>query len=249
MRSRRCSAGWPSISACGATASRPLLFVCEEAHRYAPADVTLGFGPTRRALSRIAKEGRKYGVYLGLVSQRPSEIDPTIISQCSTLFVMRLSNDRDQAFIRSAVVRRGRQPAVVHSFARDARGVHVRRRDRAADADAVQRIARRDAPQQRGRRQHPIASRGERQPGHDQVGDRAVAQREHELQGHGGARCRRRRAGAARGSPLACPHYTSGALSFTAPAAPADPRRQALLRKPLEASMPSGTLAGFTRPR
>jgi uncharacterized protein len=80
----------------------PLLLVCEEAHRYAPADSKLGFGPTRRALSRIAKEGRKYGVYLGLVTQRPSEIDPTIISQCNTLFVMRLSNDRDQAFIRSA---------------------------------------------------------------------------------------------------------------------------------------------------
>jgi DNA helicase HerA-like ATPase len=81
----------------------PLLFVCEEAHRYAPADSKIGFGPTRRALSRIAKEGRKYGVFLGLVTQRPAEIDPTIISQCSTLFVMRLSNDRDQVLIRSAV--------------------------------------------------------------------------------------------------------------------------------------------------
>jgi hypothetical protein len=81
----------------------PLLFVCEEAHRYAPATSKVGFGPTRRALSRIAKEGRKYGVFLGLVTQRPAEIDTTIISQCSTLFVMRLSNDRDQALIRSAV--------------------------------------------------------------------------------------------------------------------------------------------------
>ena len=81
----------------------PLLFVCEEAHRYAPADKKIGFGPTRRALSRIAKEGRKYGVFLGLVTQRPAEIDPTIISQCSTLFAMRLSNDRDQELIRSAV--------------------------------------------------------------------------------------------------------------------------------------------------
>ena len=81
----------------------PLLFVCEEAHRYAPADSKIGFGPTRRALSRIAKEGRKYGVFLGLVTQRPAEIDATIISQCSTLFVMRLSNDRDQVLIRSAV--------------------------------------------------------------------------------------------------------------------------------------------------
>ena len=81
----------------------PLLFVCEEAHRYAPANKAIGFGPTKRALSRIAKEGRKYGVFLGLVTQRPAEIDATIISQCSTLFVMRLSNDRDQALIRSAV--------------------------------------------------------------------------------------------------------------------------------------------------
>ncbi len=81
----------------------PLLFVCEEAHRYAPADKAVGFGPTRRALSRIAKEGRKYGVFLGLVTQRPAEIDPTIISQCSTFFVMRLANDRDQQLIRSAV--------------------------------------------------------------------------------------------------------------------------------------------------
>ncbi|HEX5212955.1 MAG TPA: DUF87 domain-containing protein [Pseudolabrys sp.] len=81
----------------------PLLFVCEEAHRYAPSDKHIGFGPTRRALSRIAKEGRKYGVFLGLVTQRPAEIDTTIVSQCSTLFVMRLSNDRDQELIRSAV--------------------------------------------------------------------------------------------------------------------------------------------------
>ena len=83
--------------------SLPLLFVCEEAHRYASADRTVGFGPTRRAISRIAKEGRKYGVFLGLVTQRPAELDPTIISQCSTLFVMRMANERDQALIRSAV--------------------------------------------------------------------------------------------------------------------------------------------------
>jgi DNA helicase HerA-like ATPase len=81
----------------------PLLFVCEEAHRYASADHSIGFGPTRRALLRIAKEGRKYGVFLGLVTQRPAELDPTIISQCSTLFAMRMANDRDQALLRSAV--------------------------------------------------------------------------------------------------------------------------------------------------
>ena len=81
----------------------PLLFLCEEAHRYASADRSVGFGPTRKAISRIAKEGRKYGVYLGLVTQRPAELDSTIISQCNTLFAMRLANDRDQALLRSAV--------------------------------------------------------------------------------------------------------------------------------------------------
>jgi DNA helicase HerA-like ATPase len=81
----------------------PLLVVCEEAHRYAAADRSVGFGPTRRSISRIAKEGRKYGVFLGLVTQRPAELDPTILSQCSTLFAMRLTNDRDQALLKSAV--------------------------------------------------------------------------------------------------------------------------------------------------
>jgi uncharacterized protein len=81
----------------------PLLFVCEEAHRYASADRSVGFGPTRRAISRIAKEGRKYGVYLGLVTQRPAELNPTSLSQCSTIFAMRMTNDRDQAILRSAV--------------------------------------------------------------------------------------------------------------------------------------------------
>jgi DNA helicase HerA-like ATPase len=81
----------------------PILLVCEEAHRYASADLHSGFAPARRALKRIAREGRKYGVHLGLVSQRPAELDPTIISQCSTFFVMRMTNDADQALLRSAV--------------------------------------------------------------------------------------------------------------------------------------------------
>ncbi|HEY4403991.1 MAG TPA: DUF87 domain-containing protein [Xanthobacteraceae bacterium] len=81
----------------------PLLIVCEEAHRYASVDRAVGFGPTRRAISRIAKEGRKCGVFLALATQRPAELDPTIISQCSTLFAMRMSNDRDQGLLRAAV--------------------------------------------------------------------------------------------------------------------------------------------------
>jgi DNA helicase HerA-like ATPase len=82
---------------------KPMLLVCEEAHRYISADKALGFGPTRRAVSRIAKEGRKYGVFLGLVTQRPAELDATILSQCSTLFAMRMTNDRDQALLHAAV--------------------------------------------------------------------------------------------------------------------------------------------------
>lgn len=81
----------------------PVLIVCEEAHRYAPADKKIGFGPTKKAVSRIAKEGRKYGVYLGLITQRPAELDATIVSQCSTLFAMRMANDKDQEIVRSAV--------------------------------------------------------------------------------------------------------------------------------------------------
>jgi DNA helicase HerA-like ATPase len=80
-----------------------MLVVCEEAHRYIPADQSLGFIPTRQAISRIAKEGRKYGVSLGIITQRPGELDQTILSQCSTLFAMRLANDRDQEIIRSAI--------------------------------------------------------------------------------------------------------------------------------------------------
>ncbi|WP_442583164.1 ATP-binding protein [Mesorhizobium sp. ASY16-5R] len=80
-----------------------LLLMCEEAHRYMPSDPNLGFAPTRHALSRIAKEGRKYGCFLGVVTQRPGELDPTILSQCSTVFAMRLANEQDQAIIRSAI--------------------------------------------------------------------------------------------------------------------------------------------------
>jgi uncharacterized protein len=81
----------------------PLLIVCEEAHNYANADRSIGFRPAREALSRIAKEGRKYGVFLGLVTQRPSQLDPTLISQCSTVFAMRMANEDDQRIVRAAV--------------------------------------------------------------------------------------------------------------------------------------------------
>ena len=81
----------------------PLLIVCEEAHNYANADRAMGFQPAREGLSRIAKEGRKHGVFLGLVTQRPHQLDPTLISQCSTVFAMRLGHEEDQKIIRAAV--------------------------------------------------------------------------------------------------------------------------------------------------
>jgi len=79
----------------------PMLLVCEEAHRYAPVS-DQKFVPTRQALSRIAKEGRKYGLSLCLVTQRPSELDSTILSQCGTAVVLRLSSERDQDVIRGS---------------------------------------------------------------------------------------------------------------------------------------------------
>ena len=80
----------------------PMLLVCEEAHRYAPAsDKDMTFVPTRRELGRIAKEGRKYSLSLALVTQRPSDLDPNILSQCGTAVAMRLSSERDQQVIRA----------------------------------------------------------------------------------------------------------------------------------------------------
>lgn len=80
-----------------------VLLVCEEAHRYVPKERELGFFPTRMAVSRIAKEGRKYGCAIAIVTQRPGELDPTILSQCSTVFAMRLTNESDQEIIKSAL--------------------------------------------------------------------------------------------------------------------------------------------------
>ena len=81
----------------------PVTLVCEEAHRYVPANPNLGFEPCKRAIAKIAKEGRKYGASLCIVTQRPAEIDPTILSQCNTVFALRMSNDRDQEIVTSAI--------------------------------------------------------------------------------------------------------------------------------------------------
>jgi hypothetical protein len=81
----------------------PILLVCEEAHLYAPENPEAGFEPTKRVLARIAKEGRKYGLSLGIASQRPAELAATMLSQCSTIFAMRLTHERDQQWVRSSL--------------------------------------------------------------------------------------------------------------------------------------------------
>lgn len=81
----------------------PVLLVCEEAHRYVPADETVGFSATARTITRIAKEGRKYGLALALVTQRPSELSPEALSQCGTVFALRLTNELDQEFVARTV--------------------------------------------------------------------------------------------------------------------------------------------------
>ncbi|MGI4731887.1 MAG: ATP-binding protein [Janthinobacterium lividum] len=82
---------------------RPILLVCEEAHRYIPSDRNADGSSVGRILGRIAKEGRKYGVSLGLITQRPSDLAEGVLSQCGTIIAMRLNNDRDQAYVRAAM--------------------------------------------------------------------------------------------------------------------------------------------------
>ncbi|WP_368229968.1 ATP-binding protein [Aeromonas sp. R10-1] len=78
----------------------PILFVLEEAHRYLSNNNS---GLTKDLVQRIAKEGRKFGVGLMIISQRPSEVDDTILSQCGTLFALRLTNASDRSKVKAAM--------------------------------------------------------------------------------------------------------------------------------------------------
>lgn len=82
---------------------KPVLLVCEEAHRYLPRVRSTVTRSVERQLERIAREGRKYGVCLGLVTQRPSELSETALSQCGTILSMRLNNLNDQAQLRACM--------------------------------------------------------------------------------------------------------------------------------------------------
>jgi len=89
-----------AVDGSGIGRPRPLLVVLEEAHRYLGESANL---VARAAANRIAREGRKYGVGLILVTQRPSELPDTALAQCGTLVAMRLTNSADQAKIRAAL--------------------------------------------------------------------------------------------------------------------------------------------------
>jgi hypothetical protein len=79
----------------------PVLLVCEEAHRYVPNRGEAQYEAAQEAIRRIAKEGRKYGIGLLLVSQRPSEVEDTVLSQCNSWLVLRITNDSDREHVRS----------------------------------------------------------------------------------------------------------------------------------------------------
>jgi hypothetical protein len=79
---------------------QPLLIVIDEAHRFVPEG---GDTPAHRILATIAKEGRKYGSGLMLVTQRPSEIDSAILSQCGSMIALRITNGADRAKVAAAV--------------------------------------------------------------------------------------------------------------------------------------------------
>tara|TARA_B100000378_G_scaffold33285_3_gene24966 strand:+ start:33584 stop:35746 length:2163 start_codon:yes stop_codon:yes gene_type:complete len=83
--------------------TRPILLVCEEAHRYVPNERNSDGNSVGKILSRIAKEGRKYGISLGLITQRPSDLAEGVLSQCGTILSMRLNNERDQDFVKAAM--------------------------------------------------------------------------------------------------------------------------------------------------
>lgn len=82
-------------------AADPVWLVCEEAHRYVPNRGEAQYEAAQEAVRRIAKEGRKYGVGLLLVSQRPSEVEATVLSQCNSWIVLRVTNDADREHVKA----------------------------------------------------------------------------------------------------------------------------------------------------
>ena len=156
-------------------AAPPVLLVCEEAHRYVPQEDAAGFAPTKRVISRIAKEGRKYGVTLCLVSQRPSEL--SIEQPVAVQHGVRAAPDqRARPGVRRARPAReralaGRQPAV----AEHPGGGGGRRRRHRAGAHPLQGPRARATGRRAPTRRSPTAWRDEADPDVPRARDRPLA--------------------------------------------------------------------------
>ena len=81
----------------------PITLICEEAHIYIPKERGGQFEGSKKMMERIAKEGRKYGVSIGVVSQRPTELSETMLSQCTSFICLRTTSLDDQAYIRGLI--------------------------------------------------------------------------------------------------------------------------------------------------
>jgi hypothetical protein len=81
----------------------PIFLICEEAHEYIPREDIPRYREARRSMERISKNGRKYGVGICVVSQRPHDVSETVLAQCSSYICLRLSNPDDQEYVRSMV--------------------------------------------------------------------------------------------------------------------------------------------------
>ena len=165
---------------------RPLLLVCEEAHRYVPKDDSAKGQAVRKILERIAKEGRKYGVSLGLITQRPSDLAEGVLSQCGTIISMRLNNDRDQACVRAAMPEGARGFLDAIPALAQPRMHRLRRRRRHPDPRPLRRPRARKAPRLvRPELRRTVARdrrRGRHHPAHRQAlaGPRPLSRRQHQ---------------------------------------------------------------------
>ena len=103
----------------------PILLICEESHIYIPRSGEAQFRGSRKSMERIAKEGRKYGVGIGIVSQRPHEVSETVLAQCGTFLCLRITNPNDQNYIRSLAPESERNLIDIRGYALDSYTPHM----------------------------------------------------------------------------------------------------------------------------
>ena len=138
---------------------------------------TPGSSRSKRALSRIAKEGRKYGVSLCVVSQRPSDLAPSLLSECNTLFALRMTNQDDQDIIRGALPEASHGLMKFLPALRNGEAIVGRRRRVDADAHLLHAAARRLPPAELHRLVHHRLVAGRRRPLRGRADRRALAPR------------------------------------------------------------------------